>query len=75
MRSSMRLASVGNIKARSMPCSSISFALAAGSRNASIARIGSPKMARRSLPSGLPTRKYSSIAPGLATTSNVGFGM
>ncbi len=38
-------------------------------------RIGSPKISRRDLPSGLPRAKYSSIAPGLATTSKVGFGM
>ena len=47
----------------------------AGSRNAGIERIGSPKISRRLLPSGLPWRKYSSWAPGRATTSKVGFGM
>ena len=37
--------------------------------------IGSPMSSRYDLPSGLPMRKYSSWAPGRATTSNVGFGM
>ena len=57
MRSSTRLASVGNMSARSMPCSSISSTRGAGSRKAGIARIGSPKISRRLLPSGLPWRK------------------
>ena len=57
MRSSTRLASVGNMRARSMPCSSISSTRAAGSRKAGMARIGSPKISRRLLPSGLPMRK------------------
>ncbi len=46
-----------------------------GSRNAGMLRIGSPMSSRYDLPSGLPTRKYSSWAPGRATTSKVGFGM
>ena len=46
-----------------------------GSRNAGMAFIGSPMISRYDLPSGLPMRKYSSWAPGRATTSNVGFGM
>ena len=58
-----------------MPCSSISSMRGPGSRKAGIALIGSPKISRRILPSGLPMRKYSSCAPGRATTSNVGFGM
>ena len=37
--------------------------------------IGSPMISRYDLPSGLPMRKYSSCAPGRATTSKVGFGM
>ena len=57
IRSSMRLASVGNMSARSMPCSSISSMRGAGSRKAGMARIGSPKISRRLLPSGLPLRK------------------
>ena len=56
MRSSSRLASVGNMRARSRPCSSISSMRASGSRNAGMARIGSPKISRRLLPSGLPLR-------------------
>ena len=75
IRSSTRLARVGNIRARSMPCSSISWSRAAGSRKAGIDRIGSPKISRRLFPSGLPIRKYSSCAPGRATTSKVGLGM
>ena len=47
----------------------------AGSRKAGMLRIGSPMISRYDLPSGFPLRKYSSCAPGLATTSNVGFGM
>ena len=34
-----------------------------------------PSTSRRLLPSGLPTLKYSSCAPGTATRSKVGFGM
>jgi hypothetical protein len=71
----MRLARVGNISVRPIPSSSIRARRGAGSRNAGTARIGSPKISRRDLPSGLPTLKYSSIAPGLATTSKVGLGM
>ena len=37
--------------------------------------MGSPKISRRLFPSGLPFRKYSSWAPGRATTSKVGLGM
>ena len=75
IRSSMRLASVGNISVRSMPSSFISSRRGAGSRKAGIERIGSPKISLRVLPSGLPTAKYCSMAPGLATTSKVGLGM
>ena len=45
------------MSARSMPCSSISSMRGAGSRNAGMARIGSPKISRRLFPSGLPLRK------------------
>ena len=58
-----------------MPCSSISASRDAGSRKAGIDFMGFPKISRRLLPSGFPTRKYSSCAPGRATTSKVGFGM
>ncbi len=75
IRSSTRLASVGNIRARSIPCSFISSMRDAGSRKAGMAFIGSPKISRRLFPSGLPSRKYSSCAPGRATTSKVGLGM
>ena len=34
-----------------------------------------PMISRRVLPSGLPFLKYSSCAPGAATSSKVGFGM
>ena len=54
IRSSTRLARVGNMRARSIPCSSISSSRAAGSRKAGIDFIGSPKISRRLLPSGLP---------------------
>jgi hypothetical protein len=37
--------------------------------------IGSPTISRYDFPSGLPMRKYSSCAPGRATTSKVVFGM
>ncbi len=40
-----------------------------------MARMGSPMISRYDLPSGFPLRKYSSWAPGFATTSKVGFGM
>ena len=46
-----------------------------GSRKAGMPRIGSPTISRYDLPSGFPLRKYSSCAPGRATTSKVGFGM
>ncbi len=46
-----------------------------GSKNAGIDRIGSPNNSRLVLPSGLPYLKYSSHAPGFATTEKVGFGM
>ena len=58
-----------------MPCSSIRWRRAAGSRKAGIDLMGFPKISRRLFPSGLPIRKYSSWAPGRATTSNVGLGM
>ena len=58
-----------------MPCSSMSWMRGSGALYASSAFIGSPNSARRSFPSGLPTRKYSSMAPGRATTSKVGLGM
>ena len=74
-RSSIRLASVGNISVRSRPSSSIFSSRGPGSKNAGIALIGSPKSSRLLLPSGLPNLKYSSHAPGLATTEKVGFGM
>ena len=57
IRSSTRLARVGNMSARSMPCSFISSARDAGSRKAGMAFMGSPKISRRLLPSGLPNRK------------------
>ena len=66
---------MGNMSARSRPSSSISSRRGAGSRNAGMLRIGSPTISRYDLPSGLPMRKYSSWAPGRATTSNVGLGM
>ncbi len=34
-----------------------------------------PMISRRDFPSGLPTWKYSSWAPGAATRSKVGLGM
>jgi hypothetical protein len=74
-RSSMRLARVGNISERSMPSSFIFSMRGSGSKNAGMAFIGSPKSSRLLLPSGLPNLKYSSHAPGFATTENVGFGM
>ena len=37
--------------------------------------MGLPMISRPHLPSGLPCLKYSSWAPGAATTSKVGFGM
>ena len=45
-----------------------------GLRNAGMAFIGLPITSRKLLPP-LPWRKYSSCAPGFATTSNVGLGM
>ena len=74
-RSSSRLARVGHIRARSTPNSSMRASRGSGSRNAGRARIGLPRISRRVLPSGLPCLKYSSCAPGAATTSNVGLGM
>lgn len=74
-RSSIRLASVGNIRVRSRPSSFIFSRRGPGSKNAGIARIGSPNSSRLLLPSGLPYLKYSSQAPGRATTSKVGLGM
>ena len=74
-RSSIRLASVGNISERSRPSSSIFSRRGPGSKKAGMAFIGSPKSSRLLLPSGLPNLKYSSQAPGLATTEKVGFGM
>ena len=61
--------------ARSTPCSSMSARRGSGLKNASGERIGSPRISRRDLPSGLPFLKNSSCAPGRATTLNVGFGM
>ena len=55
-RSSSRLASVGNMSARSSPCSFMSSSRGAGSRKAGMERIGSPKISRRLFPSGLPFR-------------------
>ena len=75
MRSSSRLASVGNISVRSTPSSFITSMRGAGSWKAGMPRMGSPMISRYDLPSGLPLRKYSSWAPGRATTSKVGFGM
>ena len=57
MRSSTRLASVGNISDRSTPSSSISSRRAFGSRNAGMDFIDSPKISRLDLPSGLPFLK------------------
>ncbi len=37
--------------------------------------MGFPMISRRVFPSGLPCLKYSSCAPGAATTSKVGLGM
>ncbi len=74
-RSSMRLARVGNIRLRSTPSSSITLMRGSGSKKAGMAFIGSPNSSRLLLPSGLPNLKYSSQAPGLATTEKVGFGM
>ena len=56
IRSSMTLASVGNISVRSMPCSFISSSRDTGSRNAGGDLIGSPNSSRRLFPSGLPLR-------------------
>ena len=75
IRSSSRLASVGNMSVRSTPSSSMSSSAGRGSRNAGMPRIGSPTISRYDFPSGLPMRKYSSWAPGRATTSKVGLGM
>ena len=66
---------MGNISDRSTPSSFISSIRGAGSRKAGMLRIGSPTSSRYDLPSGFPLRKYSSWAPGRATTSKVGFGM
>ena len=74
-RSSSRLASVGNISVWSTPSSSINSTRGCGDRNAGMHFIGSPMSSRYDLPSGLPLRKYSSCAPGRATTSKVGLGM
>ena len=38
-------------------------------------RMGLPMISRRIFPSGLPCLKYSSWAPGAATTEKVGLGM
>ena len=53
----------------------MSLTRGSGAKNASGERIGLPMISRRDLPSGLPLLKYSSCAPGAATTLNVGFGM
>ena len=74
-RSSSKLASVGHMRARSRPSSSMSARRGSGEKNASGDRIGSPIISRRDFPSGLPCLKNSSDAPGRPTTSNVGFGM
>ncbi len=75
IRSSIRLASVGSMRAYSMPCSSSSSRRGPASRNAGGQSMPRPMISRWDLPSGLPTRKYSSWAPGRPTRSNVGFGM
>ena len=53
----------------------MSWRRGSGSRKAGMHFIGSPMSSRYDFPSGLPTRKYSSWAPGRATTSKVGLGM
>jgi hypothetical protein len=75
IRSSRRLASVGNMSAFWMPSSSRCASRLTGSRAHSGQRMGLPKISRNERPSGFPTRKYSSCAPGGATTSKVGLGM
>ena len=74
-RSSNKLASVGHMRARSSPSSSIKARRGSGEKNASGERIGSPISSRRVFPSGLPFLKSSSDAPGRPTTLNVGLGM
>ena len=74
-RSSTRLASVGHIRARSMPSSSMSSRRGPGSRKAGGEAMALPMISRRDFPSGFPARKYSSCAPGAATLSKVGLGM
>ena len=58
-----------------MPCASITAMRASRSRYS--ARIGSssPNSTLGSAPFGLRPRKYSSMTPGAATGSKVGFGM
>ena len=53
----------------------MSLTRGSGAKNASGERIALPRISRRDLPSGLPFLKYSSCAPGAATTLNVGLGM
>ena len=53
----------------------MSLTRGSGAKNASGERMALPRISRRDLPSGLPLLKYSSCAPGAATTLNVGFGM
>ncbi len=63
------------MRARSSPSSSMSSSRGWGSLKAGRARMGLPMISRRDLPSGFPLLKYSSWAPGAATTSKVGLGM
>ena len=80
-RSSSRLASVGHIIARSMPCSSIIMTRASGSKNAGGASMyfgGGASWSSLSaavIESGFLSLNSSSWAPGGATLLNVGFGM
>jgi hypothetical protein len=56
IRSSTRLARVGNISEWSMPSSSMTSRRGPGSRKAGMAFIGSPIISRYDFPSGLPLR-------------------
>jgi len=58
-----------------MPSSSISWRRASACRNASGQSMPRPMISRYDFPSGLPTLKYSSWAPGRPTRSKVGLGM
>ena len=58
-----------------MPSSSISFSRGSGSREAGQGGMALPMISPAGLAFGVALLKYSSWAPGAATTSKVGFGM